>query len=112
MAFQFNSTDLGILADDPGKSIGAHYYLLVMSRKIQKYLSSYYINLDISKKMSLPTEKTIPHCIHPVNVWNQLLQFGLANKLNKCDKFVINRTATFLKQKQRMLIWQKWLVGQ
>ena len=105
MAFQFNSTDLGILPDDPGKSIGDHYYLLVMSRKIQKYMSSYYINLDISKNMnwrgkkyekevklmgkilgedgrvsgkvtsspssktqSLPTEKTNPHCIPPVDV--------------------------------------------
>ena len=36
-----------------------------------------------SKVHSLPTEKRIPHCVPPLVVWNQILQFALPNKIEQ-----------------------------
>ena len=52
MIFPLNSNNLRILPDDSGYSIGAHFYLLVMSWKIKKHLCSYYVNLDISQEIN------------------------------------------------------------
>ena len=41
MAFPLNSNNLRIVPDDSGYTIGVHFYLLIMSRNIQKYLGSY-----------------------------------------------------------------------
>ena len=55
MAVGFNSNHLGAVPDDSGKSIGAHF--LVMLGMIKKYLTSYYVNLHISKKMNWEEKK-------------------------------------------------------
>ena len=41
-----------------------------------------------SKAQSLPTEKTIPHCIPPVVVCNQILPFALANKIKQVSNVI------------------------
>ena len=46
-----------MLPDDSGYSIEAHFYLLVISRKIKKYLRRYYVNLGISQEINSKEKK-------------------------------------------------------
>ena len=55
MAVAFNSNYLGVFPDNSGQSIGTHF--LVMLGMTQKYLSNYYVNLDIFKEMNWREKK-------------------------------------------------------
>ena len=47
------------------------------------------ISSPSSKAQSLPTDKNIPDCDSPIVVWNQILQFAMANKIEE-TKFIFH----------------------
>ena len=52
MAFSLNSNNLRIPPDDSRQSIRGQIYVLIKSWKIQNYLSSYYVRLEISEEIN------------------------------------------------------------